>query len=46
MGSLKPYYGKSNFYQNKKRKALSKIEKLQRIVKACDVEIEKIALGF
>lgn len=36
MGHCKPLYGKEKFYENKKAKALAKIEKLNEIVKECD----------
>ena len=41
MGSLKPLYGKSEFYAKKKAKAEKKIAKQNEIIKACDEEIAK-----
>lgn len=39
--ALPPYYGKSKFYEEKKAKALKKIEELKETIKLCDEEIEK-----
>ncbi len=41
MGWIKPYYGKSKFYQNKKEKCLKKIEKLKETIKICEENIAK-----
>lgn len=38
-----PYYSISKFYQNKKAKALKKIEDLQKVVKECDDKIAELA---
>jgi hypothetical protein len=39
--ALPPLYGKSKFYEKKKKKALKKIAKLQEVVKLCDEELAK-----
>lgn len=35
-----PYYGKSKFYENKKKKALEKIAKLELVVAECDKHLK------
>ena len=35
-----PYYGKSKYYAWRKKRAVKKIAKLEKVIKACD---EKIA---
>lgn len=37
-----PFYGKSKFYEEKKAKALNKIEELKKVVEVCDEELAKI----
>ena len=37
-----PYYGKSKFYENKKAKALKKIEELKKEIEVCDEELAKL----
>lgn len=43
MGSLRPFYGdkKSNFYENKIKKAEAKIKKQEKIIEACNNELSK-----
>lgn len=43
MGMVKPWYGKSKYWEKKKAKSLKIIDKHQKIVKACDELIAKTA---
>ena len=43
MGNLKPFYGNSvKFYENKKAKAVTKIEELKKVIVECDKAIAEI----
>lgn len=37
-----PFYGKSKFYEEKKAKALKKIEELKKEIEVCDEELAKL----